>query len=267
MKKILFLLMALAAIVPARADNYFSLRTETVTAVNDTLWIHPNPANHCYKMYVTAHLDGYIDHWLLKMSCPNYMKVPFFAIDSVNEGPAMSVPYINMYGQNDTIHATLLTNSIDQLEGDQRIFQFGSTISTLGYWDPYNTGIYQSYGTVKWPVGNHDYLLSLWMEIPYGKVKSDLTFELTLTSTTDWRGVPLINAHPIRNFHIHVGYMPGDVNGNGQIDIADVIMAQDFVLNGCGGANPYEVDAADIDQNGMVSIADVSEIIDLMNNY
>ena len=40
MKKILLTLMALLAILPASADNYFSLRYDTISTSNDTLWIN-----------------------------------------------------------------------------------------------------------------------------------------------------------------------------------------------------------------------------------
>lgn len=266
MKKILLTMIAIMAILPASADNYFSLRTDSVWAVNDTLWLYPNFDGNKYKMYMTAHLDGYIDHWYLKMTHPANVEIIINDSTHVEEGPAMSVPYINMYGVNDTVDATLLTNLTNQQDGNYRNSYFGSTISTLGYWDPYETGIFQSYGTVKWPTGDHDYLISFWLQIPYSVIKTNLTFDLTLMSTSDWRGVPCVNANPIRNFHIHVGYMPGDVNGDGRVSIVDVIIAQDIVLNNGVGSNAYEEDAADINQDGAVTIGDITDIIELITS-
>lgn len=266
MKKIILTLMALMAILPASADNYFSLRYDTISTSNDTLWIYPNFYGNYYKMYMTAHLDGYIDHWYLKMTHPGLVQILIDENDNkrVEEGPAMRVPYINMYGVNDTVDATLLTNLPNQAAGDYSNSYFGSTISTLGYWDPYNTGIYQSYGTVKWPAGDHDYLFSFWLLIPYGQIKTNFTFDLTLRSTFDWRGLPCVDGNFIRNFHIHTGYMPGDVNGDGSVTVVDAVMALDFVLVP-DGANPYEFDAADMDQDGEVTVTDITGIIDIIN--
>ena len=51
----------------------------------------------------------------------------------------------------------------------------------------------------------------------------------------------------------------GDVNDDGQINIADISMMIDYVL---GGDNDIYLDAADMDENGGVDIADVSDLID-----
>lgn len=266
MKKILIILMALMAIFPASADTFFSLRSETVTAVNDTLWLYPligDPLK--YKLYVTAHLDGYIDQWYLNMTHPSAVRVLNEDTMKVDEGPAMSIPYYNTLGVNDTCYATLLTNLLNQqAQNDLLESHFGSVIYTMGYWDPYNTNIYQSYGTVKWAEGDHNYMFSLWLSIPYGRVNTELNLDLTFNSTYDLRNITCINGHSIKNIHIHVGYKRGDVSGNGYLDMVDVVLLQDIVLSNGAGATPYELDAADVDGDGAVTVSDVSELIDII---
>lgn len=268
MKKMLLILMALMAILPASASSYFSLRGDTFRAANDTLWFYPLIGNTLnYKLYVTAHLDGYIDEWYLKMTHPDAVEVLNEDTMKVNKGPAMSIPYYNTLGMNDTCYATLLTNLLNQqAQNDLLESHFGSVISTMGYWDPYNTGIYQSYGTVKWADGDHDYMFSLWLGIPYGRVYTELNLDLTFSSTYDLRDITCISGHSSRTIHIHVGYMRGDVNGSGQVTIADVTMAQDFLFLGCDGATPYQIDAADVDQDGVITIADITAIIDMLTS-
>ena len=270
MKKLTVFLMALLAILPATADNYFTMRKDTVYPVNDTLSFYPDFASYKYQLFMMAHFDGYLDQWYLTMTHPDMVTVHIYKNEETNEdydvelGPALSIPYYTAQGIQDTCHATLLTNLPNQTIGNHYNSYFGSRIYTMGYWVPDTTGVYQSYGTVKWPDGDHDYLFSFWLFINYGKIDFDLTLDLYLTSTSDLRDVTCISNHSVRNLHIHAGYKPGDVNGNGTIDIADVTMAQDFVLYGTDGASPYEVDAADVDHDGAVRIADVTEIIDLM---
>ena len=55
--------------------------------------------------------------------------------------------------------------------------------------------------------------------------------------------------------------IPGDVNGDGNLSIADVTALIDLLLE--GGEMP---DSADVDGNGTVSIRDVTALIDMLLN-
>ena len=63
------------------------------------------------------------------------------------------------------------------------------------------------------------------------------------------------------NFHYTIpgAFVVGDVDGDGRLGIADVTELIDIILN--GGDAPV---AADVDQNGSVGISDVTELIDLI---
>ncbi len=52
----------------------------------------------------------------------------------------------------------------------------------------------------------------------------------------------------------------GDVDGDGQVTIADVTALIDLLLSGTGDSNP----AADVDGDGVVTISDVASLIDLL---
>ena len=52
----------------------------------------------------------------------------------------------------------------------------------------------------------------------------------------------------------------GDVDGDGRVTIADVTELVDLLLNGTGDSNPV----ADVDGDGRVTIADVTELIDIL---
>jgi hypothetical protein len=265
----------MAAANTASSTNYFTLRTETVNPVNDTLRLNPNVAEHLCKMFVVANFDGYLDHWYLQMTHPIdmpvyvYYPIPnYYENFKVTEGPDMQVPYIDSEGNNQVFYADLTTKMLNLSSTDTTKYtsHFSSTINTMGYWDQYNNNHYESYGTVKWATGYYDNMFTLSFYIPYGKINLNLILDLILTSTTDWRGVPTVNAHPIRNFHIHVGYQRGDVNGDGLITITDVSQLQDWLLFGFESATPYQLDAADVDVDGVVDISDVAALIDILGN-
>ena len=58
------------------------------------------------------------------------------------------------------------------------------------------------------------------------------------------------------------GNLPGDVDGDGNVSIADVTALIDYLLN--GDASAINLDNADLDGSGDVSIADVTALIDFL---
>ena len=57
------------------------------------------------------------------------------------------------------------------------------------------------------------------------------------------------------------GFIIGDVDDNGVVNIDDITALIDYMLNGGGSINER---AADIDQNGIIQISDLSDLIDLL---
>lgn len=266
MKQLLFTLVLIVAADAASADNYFTLRTDISTAVNDTLRISPSDVGQFSKMYLTTHFDGYLDHWYLKITHPSNMYL-YTGTDEdlrAKEGPAMSIPYYyNAQGDTATHHAVLTTNIPNQTENTSELASyFSSTISVMGYWDPNNTGNYVCYGTVKWEPGYHDFLISFSIKIPVGCTEADVTLEGALTSTADGRNYTLVNDYPEKTIHLIVGYQLGDATGDGQINMVDVALVNDWLLFGFDGATDYQIAAADMNGDGEVTIDDLSMLID-----
>lgn len=56
--------------------------------------------------------------------------------------------------------------------------------------------------------------------------------------------------------------LPGDVNGDGSVNIVDVTALIDVVLN--PALEGYDIAAADVNQDGMVNIVDVTALIDMV---
>ena len=269
MKKFLSLILLLAAVAgTANADNYFTLRAEHASAANDTLWFNPSVAGSYQQFYAVAHFDGYLDHWYLKITHPLHMDIYNNSDPTkiIQEGPAMNVPYINSDGDSAVYHALLLTKVVNTTreEGDSLLSYFSSTITDFGYWDPYNNGNYLSYGTIKWGPGTHDFMFDFNFYIPYGTMDVDINLNAALTSTADWRGVYTVNMNPcINNIHIHLGYIKGDVTGDGALTMADVTLLIDYLFDSVT-LTQYQVAAADVTGDGLVTIADVTALSDLV---
>lgn len=266
MKKILLSLMALMAILPASADNYFTLRADSaISAVNDTLWFHPKFAGNTLVFHALAHFDGYLDHWYLKMTHPKNIEIydnP--SVPSIFEEAGMDVPYINSDGDSAVYHALLLNRSPNNDVVTAYESYFSSTITGFGYWDPYNNGNYLCYGTVKWGPDTHDPMFTFKFELPTGLMDADIIMDATLTSTTDWRGINTVNMNPcLKTVHIHLGYALGDVSGDGVLSASDVTMLIDYI-NGVAQLDAYQLVAADVDGDGYISIADVIDLQDLI---
>ena len=59
-------------------------------------------------------------------------------------------------------------------------------------------------------------------------------------------------------------YIPGDIDGDGHISIADATDLLDLILSGAANMTDYAY--ADVDGDGHITIADVTEIIDMLLN-
>ncbi|MBQ6165940.1 MAG: dockerin type I repeat-containing protein [Muribaculaceae bacterium] len=265
MKKILLSLMALMAILPASADNYFTLRADSaISAVNDTLWFHPKFAGNTLDFHALAHFDGYLDHWYLKMTHPKNIKIDNSVTPIIEEEEGMDVPYINSYGDSAVYHALLLTRSPNNDVVTAYESYFSSTITGFGYWDPYNNGNYLCYGTVKWGPDTQDPMFTFKFKLPSGLMDADIILDAALTSTDDWRGVPTVNMNPcVKTVHIHLGYQRGDVSGDWVLSMSDVVMLIDHI-NGIAQLDAYQLAAADVDGDGYITIADVIDLQDLI---
>jgi len=262
MKKIFAFLMACLAILPATADRYCALRSDQSDAEQGWLYLAPNDDDQMYKTYMVLHLDAYIDKWNLKVTHPATVN-----FSQVEEGPALSIPYINRLGADDIYHAALLVGQLNMPQSDGTLTSsFAAQTDIMGYWySPYNPGELNPYGSVKWPDGDHDYLFSMWMHIPCELKDFDLTFDLTLSTTYDYRPVLCMNSHSVKNFHVHVGsHHAGDVNGDENVNVADVTQLIDLLID--GETSHVFLQEVDIDGDGRFTIADVTALIDLLLN-
>lgn len=236
------LLSMLCLPLTAWADNYFSL------GVNDTLRVPEACLGGQMKVNLHAHFDGWVESWNLTMSIPEGS----LTVTDAQPGPDMKVPYTNSLGMTAIYLAPLSFNAAN--------LTLASSITEFGYWDADDDGHYDIYGLAKWAEGYHHGMVVLTLDIPEQFTGCSMSINGRLFSTTDWRGVRIVNGFIYRNVQIVVGRMTADVDGDGKVSIADVTDMIDLVLN--GGEAPDGV--GDIDGDGVRGISDVTMLVDML---
>lgn len=118
-------------------------------------------------------------------------------------------------------------------------------------------------------VGNPDVVVPEWnyvngiTEIPYTitGLTPETTYEVQMQSvnaggTGDWGELTLFTTLA------EVGYLRGDVDGSGTVDITDATTLINYLLN--GSANPFVEDNADVDYSGGIDISDATTLINFL---
>ena len=252
MKKFIFTLLALMALVPAFADNYI------IFGDNDTLRIHPTSLGFIERVMVRAHFDCRLDHWDIRFDYPSWMHVR----NIYKRNDMLYVPYLDSDGNSTSCNAPLYWNKVGQFSSEDSL---SCSITDAGYWDPNNTGNYVSYGTVKWEAGNYNQMFEIYFDIADADtiMYGNINFRCWLSSTSDMRGGTITDTSFIRNIYVYVGYMRGDVNGDGHVGIEDITAFADYILNNIS-FDIYQEKAADINGDGIIDIADFTALTDLL---
>lgn len=242
----LLILMALAMMMPAQAECYFTM------GENGTLRISPVYISGTVYVPVRLHLGGRIDSWTVSLTYPSDLVPTGFAPSTdVN-----SIPYQKSDGEWDTYQA-VITNS--------GLSVFSSTITDFGYWDYNNDGIYEPYGTIKWEAGNHDNMFLISFTAMSDCTGDSITLDANLSSTYDWRG-GTDGGQCFRRVLIKFGYKLGDVNGDELINITDVNYLNNSSMHDFVNLDSYQAEAADINGDGQLNQTDITLLINLINS-
>ena len=252
MKKMLLLMMALLAILPASADRYLTF------GVNDTLRVPPSSVGSYQVVMVRAHFDYRLDIWNMTMTLP--VGLQLLDCDVAND--MSSIPYVNYQGDSTTCSAQLLWHEYKSPDQINYIDSLSASITVPGYW--LFNGHYNYYGYVKWEPGDYDEMCELLFK--YSDSFPDtasIGIREYISSTIDMRGGTAPNTYLEKTIHLYVGYMRGDVDGNDVVDIGDYTKLIDYIL-GNTVLDKYQLKAADVDRNGIVDISDVAAMADLL---
>lgn len=249
MKRTLFILLALAAFLPASADRYLTF------GENDTLKVCPSREDNTQRVTVRAHFDGRLDQWYMTLNLPQGVRL----VDFERSVDMLYIPYWNQSGERSYCSASLFMNESD--EGATVILS--SSITTPGYWDMFNNGLFDHYGTVKWEAGDYEQMCVLTFQFE-GSLQDEASIGISdyLRTTPDQRGFTIPDTYWDRTICLYWAYRPGDVDGNGKVTIADVAMLIDLVLIGEASQSEDIQNAADVNRDGQMGIADVTALID-----
>lgn len=258
MKKILTLLFVLvAASGTANASSYLTI------AENDTLRISPNCLNNTVTVPVLANFDGGVaDHWRLEVTHQTNL-------DLIGKGYSasfygMHIPYLQSDGTA-AIYDAILTTIHDEFYIDaftrQTIVESSTTV--FGYWDYNNDGIYEPYGLVKWGPGHYDRMFDFYFNVQADCTGDTIVIDGQMSSTTDWR-YPTLTAQFHQVIYLKVAYLLGDVTGDESVNMYDVTVLIDYLTHGVPALNQYQLDAADVNRDGVVDIKDCAALIDIL---
>ena len=244
MKKLLFSLLALVAVLPASADNYFTI------GYWDSIRIHPINLGYLLTVDMRACFDAYVDHWYMDISYPDGLS-PF----EINPSTGMSIPFTNRNGV-DSVY-------IAQLSVLNNGTEISSTIRKLGYWDYDGDSIYDTYGTIKWGPGCYNSMFIIKLMVNETFRRGYIYIDGFISSTNDMRGYFVANALFYKSVLFYVGLLQGDVTGDDVINIADATMLSDYLVNQVD-LDEFQLKAADVNGDGIVGIADITAINDLI---
>lgn len=239
------ILAALAAIVSISSVN----ATNTIV-MGDSIRIKPAKLDGYTQHQVTMYNDGYCDAWTMNVEYPQGLMVKLVAGITPLDG--MTIPYVDRYGEAQVYEAPLNVSAA--------YATIGSTITVNGYWDLRGNGEWDSYGTVKWAPGAHS-MFELNFYVDPNFRAGYVIFDGRITSGNDQRGPILSDVRFFSKCYMWVGYKPGDVNGSERYDVGDVTDIIAYILGKPVNLDEFGIAALDANRDGVVNVADATDVI------
>lgn len=249
---LVFGIVILMALIPGKVfaasndfPNYFTM------GENDTVKLSVSDLGREITLPVRAHFSELVCGWDISLSYPSGITAT-----GVERTPAMEVHYLDSLGQDQVCRASLAYG--------EEYATLASTIRAQCYHDPYGYGVYLPYGNATWATGDYDEMFRI-------KLLVDASFK---------QGILALNCHfTIKEpggagSYTYIGvcyspltfivdYIPGDVNGDGLVNITDVTLLIGWLLNN-GIIDVGELPAADVNGDGLINITDVTRLIEIV---
>ena len=242
--------MALGILMPAQADNYFTMGVNNMVQVN--------PSEGYAIVPVMMHTNGRMNNWRITVTYPEGLQ-PMDGDQgrAVEPGADLSVTYRNYYDRDTVYNATLNVST--------NFKTISSSIPVIGYFDYNHDGVMDPYGTVKWEAGDYNEMFVFRFEVSDTFKSGKVTLDSYFSSESDQRQ-GLISPNPCRSYteiYFYVEYNPGDANGDGVVNITDVTQMVNSLLN---GTQHDLIPVCDLNGDGKVNITDVTLLINLIMN-
>ena len=247
MKKLFLLFAFLLSFSTISADTYFEIDDYEVPRAKVGSYI---------SVPVKAHFSGRLSAWQIYFTLPEGL-----TLRGATKTSQMTIHYIDGFGEPDSITPGVSVGTIPTVL---------SFVMTEGFWDPDGDEEYESYGVVKWEAGDYDHFFTLRFNVLPEFKGGEIIMETNPSSGKDDRGGTIRETGDEgKKFYTSTVLtleppMPGDVDGNGGMSIADATILIDY-LAGTEGIDIL-LEAADVDGNETVNIGDVAAIIDMLLN-
>lgn len=202
---------------------------------------------------VGAHFGNYISSWDVQFIFPEGLT----PVNATN-GSGMTRNYYDSRGREVTEDAYLCHN--------EEYNHFISVSTLEGYQPPTIEGDpYESYGTVKWAAGDYDEMFLITCHVSEDFAGGNIEIITNASSGYDPRN-ELMTFEPISNeTHGPEGYaiLPGDINSDGTITIADVTAFIAYLLN----PSSFEyIGYGDANHDLVLNIVDIDALCDFLIN-
>ena len=246
----LLILMAIAMVLPAQADNYLTV------GENGTFRINPCYLGSAYSIPVRAHFDGLVDQWDLTVRIS-----PELEIISMTKGSGMSITYCDING--DTTATFSAPFNVGFVNDTTRTV--ASNITDYGYWDYNHDGILEPYGTIKWEAGDYDCMFKIHVLIDQDFTGGHIVIYGYIDTSDDTRGGTIQPAPQAFYDYVYVvlGYKKGDVSGDEHINMTDVTMLVNYVMSETG-FDDYQLEAADVNGDGYINLTDITLLTNMV---
>jgi hypothetical protein len=239
-------LQILAAIAALVSINSSALNTITL---GDSVRIHPVHLDGYSQHPVVMYNDGFCDSWTMGVAYPEGLMVKL--VSGITPLDGMSIPYHDRYGNKQICTV--------ELNAGAAYRTISSEITTTGWWDYDEDGLFEPYGTVKWSAGAHNlFEFNFYLDPAFRG--GYILMDGRITSGSDQRGAVLQDVRFLSKTWVWIGYMPGDVTGNERINIDDVSALISYLVTD-EGLDEWGIVAADANRDGKTTIADVTWII------
>ena len=162
------------------------------------------------------HWELALDEWFMHFSMPEGLELV-----SISRGRDMDMVVFGQDGEPYTYSAPLVVQ-------DSSV---ACRITDIGYEDIDEDGTFDPYGTIKYPAGNQE-VLFLEVLVHEGFESGTITIDGRFDSGSDLRMyTPVVSDYWfIAYTHVRVDYERGDVNGDGEVTIADVTALIDKLM-------------------------------------
>lgn len=156
--------MVLLTAGAAVADTYFYM---------DDIMVPSNQRR--VTVPIKAHMNGRVSGFQVDLTYPEGLTP-----SRVTKGADLTVNYFDGNGMEDVKEATYFANN--------DFTRLMAVFMDLGYYDPDNDGIFESYGVIKWDAGEYDDMLQLTFRIAEDFVEGDIVLVSEVDAGDDTRG-------------------------------------------------------------------------------